>query len=121
MKKRRKSKWVVCIIAVTILVVAISAGDLINRSAHTFTVVKWQRVEDRLQIVNSLQNKHDLTGMTHSEIEGLLGRPSKELNGNTWMYELAVQPEMESLVVIPVLRIEFTDGLVIGYEVDGNA
>ena len=121
MKKRRKAKWLFCIIAGVVFVLILSASYFINRSVHNFTIAKWQQVEDRQQIVDSLLNKHNLAGMTQNEIEGLLGSPSRELNGHTWIYDLAVQPEMQSLVIIPFLRIEFEDGLVKSYEVDHNA
>ena len=116
---KRKTVWV--IISAFIIAIAGILICLADHSRHSFSIDKWKNVENRMRIVDSLLRKNHLIAMTRDEIRNLMGSPSRESGTDAWIYHLSIQPEGETLEIIPFLRINFEDDLVISYQVDPNA
>lgn len=81
---RRAKKYMIFMLA--IIVSAIFSGIFVYKHNHTFKTEKW--VEDpskRINMMDDLLRKHDLTGMTKEKIVALLG---KESGANAYYQEV---------------------------------
>ena len=115
----RKNINLVCILSVIVLTLCACGKE---EKAIEFTTEKWQTiaVDDRYLMLDDLQNKYDLIGMTYEEIITLLGEQSvtydPDNNRDNGNYYLGYDIRYDSFEGEEVLLIKFKDNKVIAVE-----
>ena len=79
-EEKELKAWNMAIVSIiVILTIASITGITIYKYEHTFTTSKWNEdVHDRYKIVSNMLEKHNIIGMSESDIIGLLGAEDSE-------------------------------------------
>ena len=115
-KKAKIFNYTVAVIFL-LIIISITVFLCVRKQSRTFTVTKWiNSPDDRYRIVSDMLSKHEIVGMTETEITGLLGkeyknapegfkRPRGEFpDESTLTYYLGVDFMDDNWLIIPIVN-----------------
>lgn len=83
---------------------------------RTFNQDAWAAKQDkRYELVDDLQESHQLIGLTEEQVTTLLGKPDMRFE-NSWEYYLGMTPKLFHIDG-DALSLEFSNGRVVRYKV----
>ena len=109
--------FIIAIICIMILIVVGLTIFISAKNTADFTTAKWEKIENREKIVDSLLNKYNLIGMTKDEVKELLGDSGYAYEANYWSYNMTYSPPGVMLFTIKCLDVFFENDVVTNYEI----
>lgn len=116
-KSKSSRKKIIALILLTASTIAVNTSvcELSNMYASHYTKEKWLKHEKlRYSMIDDLEMKHDLTGLSEQAVIDLLGEPTKisEQDGKVFIYYIG-----DGMIDPLTYNISFENGIVTSFKI----